>query len=164
MRANEFIKEDERLDELLPLVVGAVRGVAAGAKVLGKIGAMKKMAQTATGRVGDPMGQPAGAAPSQPAGAAPSQPAGAVSAAPQSTAQPVKVDPQQAAQADRAKDQIIRPGRDIPLPTDKGIQNYKVGKIQGDEVEIVNPDAKKDPTQPSKVIYKKDDLKRSLTL
>jgi hypothetical protein len=163
MRANEFIKENERLDELLPLVIGAARGVAAGAKVLSKIGAMKKMSQQATGRVGDPMGEPAGAAPPQPAGAAPVGPQ-VQPTTPQATAAPTQANPQQAAQMDRAKDQMIKPGGEIPLPTDKGIQNYTVGQIQGDEVEIVNPDAKKNPTEPAKVIYKKDDLKRSLTI
>jgi hypothetical protein len=164
MRASEFINENERLDELLPLVVGAARGVAAGAKVLSKIGAAKKKSQQATGRVGDPMGAPAGAAPTQPAGAAVKADPQGQTNAPQSTVAPDQANPQQAAQIDRAKDQLIQPGKNIPLPTDVGIKNYKVGKIQGDEVEIENPAAKKNPTEPSKVIYKKDDLKRSLSL
>jgi len=164
MRANEFIKEEERLDELLPLVIGAARGVAAGAKVLSKIGAVKKAAQTATGRVGKPMGEPAGAAPPQPAGAVTQADPAGQSTAPQSTIAPDQPNPQQAAQIDRAKDQMIKPGQDIPLPTEKGMKNYKVGKIKGDEVEIENPAAMKNPTEPSKVIYKKSDLKRSLAI
>jgi len=59
---------------------------------------------------------------------------------------------------------MIKPGKAIPLPTEKGSQNFKVSKIQGNEVEIENPAAMKDPSQPKKVVYKKDDLKRSLTI
>lgn len=156
MRASDFIKEEERLDELLPLVVAGARGVATGAKTLSKIGAVKKATQSATGRVGKPMGAP-NAAPTQ---ADPN----AQTNNPQSTVPPDQPDPKQAADLDRAKDQLIGPGKEIPLPTEKGSQNFKVGKIQGDEVEIENPAAMKNPTQPKKVIYKKDDLKRSMTI
>lgn len=146
MRASEFISEDERLNELLPLVV------AGGAKTLAK-----NATQTAVGRVGKPMGStPTQGNPNATQTNTPQQPNQ------QQTQQQPDAKQQQA--NDLAKDKMIRPGQSIPLPTTKGSQDFKVGKIQGNEVEIENPMASKDPTQPKKVVYKKDDLKRSLTI
>jgi hypothetical protein len=150
MRANEFIREDETLNELLPLVV------AGGAKTLSKTGAAKNATQTATGRVGKPMGSvPTQGNPNATQTNTPQQP---------NQQQPNQQQANQQQAADVAKDKMITPGQSIPLPTTKGSQDFKVGKIQGDEVEIENPTAMQDPTQPKKVVYKKDDLKRSLTI
>ena len=151
MRASDFIREEEQLNELLPLVIAGARGVAAGAKTLSKIGAAKKTAQTATGRVGKPMGtEPTQGNPNATQTTTPTQ---------QPNAQPDQA--QQA--ADVAKDNMIKPGKSVALPTKDGSQEFKVAKIQGNDVEIENPDAAKDPSQPKKVVYNKDDLKRSMT-
>lgn len=151
MRANEFISEAEKLDEIMPLVIGAARGVATGAKTLAKIGAMKNAAQKAIGRVGQPMG------------ATKADPQGQT-AQPQTTTPPDQASAKQSADIDRAKNVMIQPGKQVPLPTQAGSKNFKVTKVQGDEVEIENPDALKNPTQPKKIVYKKDDLKRSMTI
>jgi sRNA-binding protein len=159
MRASEFIREDEKLNELLPLVVGGARAIAGGAKTLAKFGAAKNATQTAVGRVGKPMGS----TPTQgnPNATQPTQQQQPNATQPTQQQQPNQ---QQQKAADIAKDNLIKPGQSIPLPTGKGSQDFKVGKIQGDEVEIENPAAASDPTQPKKVVYKKDDLKRSLTI
>lgn len=151
MRANEFISEQQKLDEVLPLVVGAGRGVGTAAKTIGKVGAIKSAAQKAVGRVGQAMG------------ATKADPQGQTTQ-PQSTIPPDQPDPKQAADINRAKTLMIQPGKQLPLPTQTGSKNFKVSKVQGDEVEIENPDALKNPTQPKKIVYKKDDLKRSLTI
>jgi hypothetical protein len=170
MRASEFIREDEKLNELLPLVVGGARAIAGGAKTLAKFGAAKNATQTAVGRVGKPMGS----TPTQgnPNATQPTQQQQPNATQPTQQQQPNATQPTQQQQpnqqqqkaADIAKDNLIKPGQSIPLPTGKGSQDFKVGKIQGDEVEIENPAAASDPTQPKKVVYKKDDLKRSLTI
>jgi cytoskeletal protein RodZ len=181
MRASEFIREDEKLNELLPLVVGGARAIAGGAKTLAKFGAAKNATQTAVGRVGKPMGStptqgnPNATQPTQqqqPNATQPTQQQQPNATQPTQQQQPNATQPTQQQQpnqqqqkaADIAKDNLIKPGQSIPLPTGKGSQDFKVGKIQGDEVEIENPAAASDPTQPKKVVYKKDDLKRSLTI
>ncbi len=156
MRANEFIKESEKLDEVLPLVIGAARGLAAGAKLGAKaIGAAAKIG----GQVKKAVGR--GAATASQVGQALGSTGTTTVANP-----PQKPNPKQDREIDRAKDQLIQPGKQIPLPnTSKGgIQNYKVTKVQGDDVEIENPDALKDPTAPKKIVYKKQDLKRSISI
>ena len=161
MRASDFIREDEKLNELLPLVVGGARAIAGGAKTLAKVGAVKNATQTATGRVGKPMGStPTQGNPNATQTNTPQQP----NQQQQQPNQQQQPDAKQQQAADIARDNMIKPGQSIPLPTEKGSQNFKVGKMQGDEVEIENPSAMKDPTQPKKVVYKKDDLKRSLTI
>jgi hypothetical protein len=57
-------------------------------------------------------------------------------------------------------EQQLKPGGQLELTNTKGQkQSFKVSKISGDEVEIENPEAKKSPSQPEKIIYKKEDLK-----
>lgn len=156
MRADEFIKEDAKLDEVLPLVIGAARGLAAGAKLGAKaIGAASKIG----GQVAKAVGR----------GTPPTSKVGQALGSTGSTT--VSNPPQQPNQAqnrdiEQAKDRLIQPGKQIPLPNTAkgGVQNYKVTKVQGDDVEIENPDALKDPTAPKKVVYKKQDLKRSIAI
>jgi len=77
--------------------------------------------------------------------------------------EPQDTDSKAQAALDAAKDKILKPGASIPLPTAKGkMQNFKVTKVQGDEVEIENPDSDKAPEQPEKIVYKKDDIKKSI--
>lgn len=147
MRVNEFIKDDEQLDEILPLIGMAARSVAGmAAKQVGKAvagAAAKKIGQKVAGMAG---GQP------QPTTQTPTQPA-------------EPADAQTYADIDRAKDTLIQPGKNVILPTQAGQpQPFKVTKVAGDEVEIQNPDAIKDPSQPNKVIYKKQDLKKSISI
>lgn len=158
MRASEFIREEEKLDEVLPLITGAASlaggamklaggvasGIGAAAKGIGKgIGAAAKGVGKGVGAVSTRVGQSMG----------PAEP------------DENSTDPVARAAASQAKDKLIKPGAQIQLPTagPGGKQPFKVTKIQGNEVEIENPDAK-DPTQPNKLVYNRDDLKRSITL
>lgn len=143
MRAEEFIKEEEQLDEVLPLITGAaslaggvMRGAGAVASGVGKgIGAAAKGVGKAVGAVG-------------------SKVAGAVSGD----------DEQEEPAVDQAKDQMIKPGVKLPLATKAtgGPEQFKVTRVQGDEVEIENP--KPQANEPQKVVYKRDDLKKSMSL
>lgn len=158
MRANEFIREEEKLDEVLPLITGAASlaggamklagGIASGlgsvAKGVGKgIGAAASGIGKGVGAVSTRVGQSMGPA------------------APDEKSQ----DPVARAAADQAKDKLIKPGNQVELPTagTGAKQAFKVTKIQGNEVEIENPNAK-DPNEPNKLVYDKSDLKRSITL
>lgn len=149
MRANEFIKEEEKLDEVLPLITGAASlvggsmklaggvasGIGAAAKGVGKgIGAAAKGVGKAVGAVGNKVAD--------------------------------KLDPQDKLAQDRAKDQLLQPGRNIILPTKGpgGPEKFKVTKVQGDEVEIENPEGNKSPDQPNKLVYKKNDIKQSINI
>lgn len=64
---------------------------------------------------------------------------------------------QQATQA--AAQQLLKRGNSIPMPTQKGKQaEFEIDDVKGDEVTLINPDAKKAPEEPEKVTYKKKDL------
>lgn len=152
MRADEFISEKQKLDEILPLITGAAslaggamslaggvaRGAGAVAKGVGKgVGAAAKGIGSAVGATG--------------------------SAVADKIAGKDKQDPMA---IDRAKDQMIRPGQKLKLPTQGtgGPADFKITRTQGDEVEIENPEGNKRPDQPSKIVYKKDDLKKSMVI
>jgi hypothetical protein len=157
MRADEFIQKDRKLDEILPLVVGAARGIAAGAKLGAKaIGAASKIG----GQVSKAIGKTAATTTSKVGQALGSTGTTTVANPPQQPNQKQNRD------IERAKSELIQPGKQIPLPNTAkgGVQNYKVTKVQGDDVEIENPDALKDPTAPKKVVYKKQDLMKSISI
>lgn len=145
MRANEFMSEEDHLNEVLPLVGLAARGAGG---MLAKGAA--RMAQGAAGAAKKPFNSPQGQNNQQTMGA--EDPA-----APNTT--PIK----QAA-IDQAKDQILKPGAEVNLATDGagGPQGFKVSNVQGDNVEIENPNP--GPGEPDRVVYKKTDLKKSMTL
>lgn len=139
MRADEFINRDEKLDEILPLVGMAARSVAGmAAKNIGKAvagAAAQKIGQKVSGMSGTQ---------------------------PQPT---VPGDNKAYADSDRAKDTLLQPGKKLVLPTQAGKpQTFKITKVAGDEVEIENPDAVRDPSQPDKVTYNKQDIKKSISI
>ena len=75
------------------------------------------------------------------------------------------LEPKQIRAADRAVDKLIRPGTKIPLPSTSGKpEQFKIVKIQGNDVEIENPEANKDLAQPKRLTYKKDDIKKSIAI
>lgn len=157
MRMDELLKkeelEEDRLDEILPLITGAASlaggamrlagGVASGAGALAK-GLGKGVGAVAKG-VGKTVGAVAGA---------PAKMIGADD----------EKDPRKKMALDKAKDAMIRPGQKVKLPTQKGDQEFKVTKVAGDEVEIENPEGNNSPNQPNKVTYYKDDLKKSMSV
>ena len=148
MRQHEFISEKQKLDEILPLITGAASlaggamklaggvasGVGAVASGVGKgIGAAAKGVGKAVGAVGTRAAKAIGGDDDDPA-------------------------------IDNAKDQMLQPGKEVELPTQGtgGPQKFKVTKVAGNEVEIENPEGNKNPSQPRKLVYTKDDLKKSM--
>src|SRR6056297_1965855 len=64
---------------------------------------------------------------------------------------------------ERQKDNQLRPGKSVKLPTDQGKEaDFKITRDMGDEVEIENPEGQNDPTQPNKLVYNKQDLKKGM--
>lgn len=163
MRADEFIREEEKLDEVLPLIGIAAKGVAKG--VAGAVGrSVGKAAVAGAGAVARGVGgaaKAAGGMLSKGAGPAPTQSNQTMGAPDEDGAD---ADPARAQAMDRAKDQVIKPGANINLPTDGtgGPGEFKVTGMQGDEVEIENPTPA--PGEPRRVMYKKDDIKQSMSL
>lgn len=159
MKADEFITEDDRLDEILPLLVGAARGVGMAAKAgigAAKLGAKAVgAAANAAGAVAKGVGSAARAV-----GSVASAPAKGVG---QQAANKVAGTAKDKA-LDIAKDQLLKPGSTITLPSATGQTNYKVSSLRGNDVELDNPDAQKDPTQPTKLLYKKDNIKKNMAI
>jgi hypothetical protein len=156
MRAKDFISEKEKLDEILPLITGA-------ASLAGKaVGGVASAAGSIAKGVGKGIGAAAGGI-SSAVGAVGNKAASAIGLG---SKKPSAPDLGQLRDIDRAKDQVIRPGKKIILPTQGpgGPQAYKITKVQGDEVEIENPDGNKSPNQPNKIVYNKSDIKKSITL
>jgi len=65
--------------------------------------------------------------------------------------------------ADKALQQVsnklIRRGGQVPLPNqDNQVQQYKVDNVQGDEVTLIDPKARRKPGQPDKVVVKRQDI------
>jgi hypothetical protein len=165
MRTSEFISEKDKLDEVLPLITGAAAlaggamslaggvasGVGAAAKGIGKgiggvasgVGGVASGVGSATKGVGKGAGNLASKI-----GAPDNKPK----------------DPAKRLAMDRVKDQAIRPGSQIDLatPGPGGTEKFKVRNMQGDNVEIENPNPA--PGEPKTVTYKKDDVKRSMSL
>jgi hypothetical protein len=161
MRADEFIREEEKLDEVLPLITGAAAlaggamklagGVASGAGAVAKgvgkgIGAAARGVGQGVGNVASKVGQ---------------QKDQNKIGEPDTTDEK---DPAKRAAIDRIKDQSIKPGAELDLPTvgPGGTEKFKVSRVTGDDVEIENPNPA--PGEPNKTVYKKQDLKKSITL
>ena len=166
MKADEFINEDDRLDEILPLLVGAARGVGMAAKAgigAAKLGAKAVgTAANAAGAVAKGVGAVAKGVGS--AARAVGSVAGASSkGVGQQAANKVAGTAKDKA-LDVAKDQLLKPGSTITLPSAAGQTNYKVSSLRGNDVELDNPDAQKDPTQPTKLLYKKDNIKKNMAI
>lgn len=55
--------------------------------------------------------------------------------------------------------QLLKKGSSIPFPTQSGqAKDFEIDDVKGDEVTIVNPDAKNKPEEPEKLVYKKQDI------
>ncbi len=157
MRVTEFVSEEQKLDEVLPLIIGGAGLAAAGTlAAAGGIAAGVGGVASGVGSVAKGVGKGVGAA---------AKGVGKVAGAVGSKAAKM-IDPKQAQDIDRAKDQLIRPGKKIILPTQGpgGPQPFKVTKVQGDEVEIENPEGNKSPNQPNKLVYKKADVKSTIKI
>ena len=83
---------------------------------------------------------------------------GAVAGAAKST---IGTDAAKAAQksGDALSAQLLKRGSKIPMPTQSGpAKEFEVDDVKGDEVTLINPDAKRAPEEPEKITYKKQDV------
>ena len=174
MRANEFISEEQQLDEILPLLVGAARGVAAAAggaaKVAGKVGAaVGRGVVGAASSVGKLAANKLGSEPE------PEQdtPNGVVGTQTQPNVKTSEIPPKPSTQRPTITPALqtkaasamtnLKPGTNLELPTGTGrVGNFKISKVMGQNVEIENPDKDKNPNEPDKLVYNKDDLMKSM--
>lgn len=77
---------------------------------------------------------------------------------PQSIAQSAVQKQAQKAQANLSK-QLLKKGSKVPFPTQSGqAKEFEIDNVTGDEVTLVNPDARSKPEEPEKLIYKKKDV------
>lgn len=172
MRADEFISEEQKLDEILPLLVGAARGVAAAAggaaKVAGKVGAA-----VGRGVVGAANSVGKLAASSLGSDTAHADPNSVVGTQTKPNIKTSEVPPKPSTQRptvtpalqDKAATTMtnLKPGANLQLPTGTGrVGNFKISKVMGQNIEIENPDKNKNPNEPDKLVYNKDDLMKSL--
>lgn len=171
MRASEFIREEEKLDEVLPLVGLAAKGVGGALARRAAKGAVGgALAKGAAGAVGGALGRAAvkgaGAVARGAAGMAakPFQSQTGDTIGEPDDQETTPTDPARAQALDRAKDQMIKPGANVKLPTDGtgGPEEFKIAGMQGDEIEIENPNPA--PGEPRKIVHKKDDIKQSMSL
>lgn len=138
MRAKDFITLSQQLDEVMPLVTNS--NSLAKAKQNSQV--IKKTSGTmgSTGTI---------------------KPQGTVQQQTQNAPDQADI-----TQAEIQVDKAIQPGKQIPLPT-AGTgkpQNFKITAVKGDEVEIENPDGHRDPNQPNKLTYKRQDIKKSIAI
>ena len=178
MRASDFIKEEEKLDEILPLIGLAARGamgLAGGAARLAGRAALKGAGAVARG-VGSAVGKTARAATNMlgsdddeetndPNAAVGTQGAPKSAGATKFTRSPQTAQTAQTttgrASATNAPD--FRPGARVNMPTNTGrMGNFKVTKVIGNEVEIENPDRFKVPGEPEKLTFTKDELAKMM--
>lgn len=161
MRADEFIREEEKLDEVLPLITGAAALAGGAMKLAGGVasgvGSVAKGVGKGVGSLAKGVGQGAGNLASK-VGQNNNQNKIGEPDAEEPT------DPAKKAALDRIKDQSIKPGSELDLPTSGpgGTEKFKVSRVSGDDVEIENPNPA--PGEPNKTVYKKQDLKKSMTL
>jgi hypothetical protein len=176
MRAQEFISEEQKLDEILPLIgaaagavargVGAVAGRAAmglGKAALRGAGNLAKGAATSLVKGIVPGGdddEETDDNPNKTVGVQPN--AAPATATPKTTPQTANVTK---TMTDKAAKTIanLKPGTNIQMPTNTGrVGNFKVTKTTPNDVEIENPDKVKNPTEPDRVVFNKKDLARAM--
>jgi len=173
MRADEFITDEEKLDEILPLIGAALGGAARvagglaaraaagvgraavrGATSLAKGAATslaKGVASTVMGGDDDEDAEQ----PTDPNAKVGTTPSAVTAKLPTATTGVTKT---MATKADTALANL-KPGTNIQMPTNTGkVGNFKVTRITPNDVEIENPDKLKNPTEPDKIIYNKNDL------
>lgn len=145
MRASEFIREEDKLKEVMPLI-GAAAKAGAG---IARAGAAAKTAVKTGGGMLPNKDQTMGAPDPDEE---------------ENLPQNAPTDHKRAQAVNRAKDQIIQPGANVKLPTDGtgGPEEFTISGMRGDDVEIENPNPA--PGEPRKVVHKKDDIKRSMSL
>lgn len=139
MRADEFITLEQKLGEVAPIITRN-NTVAQARRGVSQV--------------------------KQPTGSMSTTKSTGTQGTPQSAVKQQIPDQGQVTQAEIELDKAIAPGKTIPLPsagTGKPT-NFKVTKVSGDEVEIENPDGKKDPNQPNKLTYNRDDIKKSIAI
>lgn len=167
MRANEFIRDEEKLDEILPLIGAAAGGIArAAGAVAGRAAAglgraaIKGAGALARGAVGAVIGggddddEEPDAGPNATVGVQPTK-----TAMPATGTTPATGGQANAAMAKTADITNLKPGVSLQMPTNTGrVGNFKVSKVTANDVEIENPDKLKNPNEPDRIVYSKRDL------
>jgi hypothetical protein len=146
--------------EALPAIAGiamaAARGIGAAGKGIAKA-ASKGIAATAARGANATVGTQGTTQSSQQAsstGSSATQSSPQVSGVGSSIAQKAA-----AKAAQQVSQKLFKPGGKIPMPNNKGqTQQYEIDKIQGDEVTIIDPQAKKNLGAPSKYVVSKKDV------
>ncbi len=168
MRAREFISDDQKLDEILPLIGAAAGAVARGAGALAGRAAMGlgKAALRGAGSLakGAVTSLAKGAMSGDDDQADPNATVGTQSStlSPKTKLQSSNVTK---TTADKAATTLanLRPGTNIQMPTNTGrVGNFKVTRVTPNDVEIENPDKLRNPTEPDKVIFNKKDLAKAM--
>ena len=192
MRYEEFTTEEQQLDEILPLIPAIAGGVAraaiggagrlAGKAALGLGKAAVKGVAKGVGAVARGAGKAVGTGAKTAYNAVAgdddepetNNPNATVGTQP-ADAQP---EPQAAAPTDTGAeptrgvgkaakvpvDTDLRTGSTVDLPTKTpgGKKKYRVTRANGDDIEIEDPTAK--PGEPSKMVYKKQDLQKAMSV
>ena len=167
--AIELRKQHGEVVEALPAIAGLARGVGMAARKAGQVAG--QAAKTATSAVKRAAGTAASAV-KRAAGTAAVTAAGPnakVGTQGTTGTQGTQGFMQKAVgaiaqtAADKASKQVsnklLRRGGQVPLPNqDNQVQQYKVDNVQGDEITLVDPKARRKPGQPDKVIVKKQDI------
>ena len=156
--AIELRKQHGEVVEALPAIAGLARGVGMAARKAGQVAG--QAAKTATSAVKRAAGTAAVTA------AGPNAKVGTQGTTGTQGTQGVMQKAGGAiaqTAADKASKQVsnklLRRGGQVPLPNqDNQVQQYKVDNVQGDEVTLVDPKARRKPGQPDKVIVKKQDI------
>ena len=174
--AIELRKQHGEVVEALPAIAGLARGVGMAARKAGQVAG--QAAKTATSAVKRAAGTAAQAAKTATSAVKRAAGTAAVTAAgPNAKVGTQGTTGTQGTQgfmqkavgaiaqtaADKASKQVsnklLRRGGQVPLPNqDNQVQQYKVDDVQGDEVTLVDPKARRKPGQPDKVIVKKQDI------
>lgn len=158
MRASEFIREEDIVNEVMPLVKAgaATAGTVKTSAQAVRNNPLKSKTQNPgmlPGQSNDVNNNDTIGDPNDPS------PVNVKNQKPVTNKNPAT---QQA--IDRAKDEIIRPGSSINLPTDStgGPAQFKVTRVSGNEVEVENPNP--GPGEPKRIVHKKSDIKGSMSL
>lgn len=170
MRAKDFIKEEEKLDEILPLIGLAARGAGAlaggaarlagraalsgaGAIARGVGSAASRAAKSAVGVFGSDDEEDTEPGPNAKVGTQAQAKPSAGTVRPGQQQRPPTAAKQQPSSID------FRPGAKVNLPTTTGrVGNFKVTKVAGNDIEIENPDKYKLSGEPDKMTFTRDEL------
>jgi len=135
-------KEFSTTNEAIPALGKIAKGLGQIKQAVGQAGGVKAAVQQAGGIKGA-AGMAKQAMGGQQSGAASQTPAQKVAAKAQKQMQ----------------QQLLKKGSKLPFPTQSGqAKEFEIDDVKGDEVTLINPDARNKPEEPEKMVYKKKDV------